>query len=138
MLIQPQSRRRAADRAAFTLLEVLIVAAIIVVLAGASTLFYMRYLEDSKVMRAKADVKTIEKAAEAYEIKFGSRPDSLQQLVSPPDGGKPYIEADQMKDPWNKDYQYDASGGHSGGAHPDVWTTTPDGATTVGSWPGGH
>jgi general secretion pathway protein G len=138
MLLRPQTRRRAANRAAFTLLEVLIVAAIIVVLAGASTLFYMRYLEDAKVSRCKADVKTIEKAAEAYEVRFGQRPDSLQQLVSPPEGGKPYIEADQLKDPWGKDYQYDASGGRSGGNHPDVWTTTPDGSTTVGSWPGGH
>jgi general secretion pathway protein G len=138
MLFRPQTRRRPADRAAFTILEVLIVAAIIVVLAGASVLFYTRYLEDSKVQRAKADVKTIEKAAEAYEIKFGQRPDSLQQLMSPPDGGKPYIEADALKDPWGKDYQYDASGGRSNGNHPDVWTTNQDGSVTVGSWPGGH
>ncbi|HEX4590046.1 MAG TPA: type II secretion system protein GspG [Gemmataceae bacterium] len=138
MLIRPHQPPRASHRAAFTLLEVLIVAAIIVVLAGASTLFYMRYLEDAKVSRAKADVKTIEKAAEAYELRFGQRPESLQQLSSPPEGGKPYIEADQLKDPWGKDYSYDASGGRSGGNHPDVWTTTPDGSTTIGSWPGGH
>src|SRR5207302_9763382 len=113
MLIRPQHPPRVDHRAAFTLLEVLIVAAIIVVLAGASTLYYMRFLEDSKISRAKADVKTIEKAAEAYEINNGQRPDSLQQLISPPDGRQPYIEQDQIKDPRGKDYQYDASGGRS-------------------------
>jgi general secretion pathway protein G len=136
MLIRPLSSPRATRRAAFTLLEVLIVVAIIVVLAGSSVLYYMRYLEDSRVNRAKVDVKTIEKAAEAYEIQNGSRPESLQQLVSPPQG-KPYIEQQYIMDPWGKQYSYDAGGQHNNGAHPDVWTTTPDGQM-VGNWPGGH
>ena len=88
MVIRPQHPTRAARRAAFTLLEVLIVVAIIVVLAGVSSVYVFRYLEDSRVNRCKADVQTIAKAAQAYEIQFGQLPGSLTDLVQPPTGGK--------------------------------------------------
>jgi general secretion pathway protein G len=138
MVIRPQHSTRAARRAAFTLLEVLIVVAIIVVLAGVSSLYVFRYLEDSKVNRCKADVQTIAKAAQAYEIQFGQLPGSLQELVQPPSGGKPFIEADALIDPWGKQYQYDQSGQHNNGLKPDVWTTNQDGTVTIGNWAGGH
>ena len=55
MLIRPlhppratATRLRRVPRAAFTLLEVLIVVAIIVVLAGVSSIYVFRYLEDAK------------------------------------------------------------------------------------------
>jgi general secretion pathway protein G len=133
MLIRPLTSPRATRRAAFTLLEVLIVVAILVVLAGTSSLYVFKYLENSKVNRAKVDVKTIQTAAEAYKVQTGELPESLQQLVSPPDGGKPYIEQQYIMDPWGKPYSYESSGQHSNGTHPDVWTTTPDGQQ-VGNW----
>jgi general secretion pathway protein G len=139
MLIRPIDSPRAARRAAFTLLEVLIVVAIIVVLAGVSSIYVFRYLEDAKEGAAKAGMKTIETACKAYEIKIGQLPNSLQDLLQPPDGGKPYLEngTEGLNDPWGKPYSYDASGGHNGGQKPDVWTTTPDGRM-IGNWPGGH
>jgi len=136
MVIRSQHPSRAANRSAFTLLEVLIVVAIIVVLAGVSSVYVFRYLEDAKEQRCKADVKTIEKAAQAYELKIGQLPGALQELMQPPDGGKPYLEAGSINDPWGKQYQYDAGGGRNSGQKPDVWTTTPDGRT-IGNWPGG-
>ncbi len=137
MVIRPPHPTRAARRTAFTLLEVLIVVAIIVVLAGVSSIYVFRYLEDAKEGRAKADVKTIEKAATSYELKIGQLPNSLQDLLQPPDGGKPYLESEATTDPWGKPYQYSPGGEHNGGQKPDVWTTTPDGRQ-IGNWPGGH
>src|SRR3954453_22212587 len=99
MVIRPPHTPRAARRAAFTLLEVLIVVAIIVVLAGVSSIYVFRYLEDAKEGRAKADVKTLEKAATSYELKIGQLPNSLQALPQPPDGGKPYLESEATTDP---------------------------------------
>ncbi|HEY1381190.1 MAG TPA: type II secretion system protein GspG [Gemmataceae bacterium] len=137
MVLRPLHPTRTANRAAFTLLEVLIVVAIIVVLAGVSSIYVFRYLEDAKEQRVKADVKTLEKAAQAYELKIGQLPNSLTELVQPPDGGKPYVESESIMDPWGKQYQYDAGGGRNGGQKPDVWTTTPDGRQ-IGNWPGGR
>ena len=56
------ARRKAARRAAFTLLEVLIVVAILVILASAASISLFRYLEDAKVGRAKTDMRVIEQA----------------------------------------------------------------------------
>jgi general secretion pathway protein G len=137
MVIRPRHPARAATRAAFTLLEVLIVVAILVVLAGVSSVYVFRYLDDAKMNAAKVGVKAIEKAAMGYETQYGQLPDSLQLLVQPPSGNKPYIEHEALIDPWGNVYQYDPSGARNGGLKPDVWTTTKDGQT-IGNWPGGH
>jgi len=125
-----------ATRSAFTLLEVLIVVAILVVLAGVSSVYVFRYLEDAKVNRCKADVKTLTTAAQAFQVQYQVPPDSLQSLLTPP-AGRPYLEsAENIIDPWGKPYQYNAQGTQNGGLKPDIWTTTPDGQT-IGNWPGG-
>jgi general secretion pathway protein G len=133
MVVRPPQPARAATRSAFTLLEVLIVVAILVVLAGVSSVYVFRYLEDAKVGRAKADCATLAKAAQAYEIQFGQLPESLQQLVQTPDGRKPFVEPDALMDPWGKPYQYDPSGQHNNALRPDVYTVTPEGLQ-VGNW----
>jgi len=123
-----------AARSAFTLLEILIVVAILVVLAGVSSIYVFRYLDDAKKDTAKAGAVTLAKACQAYEIRMGGPPESLQQLLTPPDGGKPFIDGpDALLDPWGKAYQYDASGQHHNGLKPDVWTAAPDGQM-CGNW----
>jgi len=136
MIIRPQSPPRVVRRTAFTLLEVLIVVAIIVVLAGVSSIYVFRYLEDAKEGAAKSGIKTIETACISYELKIGSLPGSLNDLLQPPDGGKPYLQggAESITDPWGKQFQYDASGGRNGGQKPDVWTTNKEGVM-IGNWP---
>lgn len=133
MVVRPLPPARAARRSAFTLLEVLIVVAILVVLAGVSSVYVFRYLEDSKVGAAKAGAATLAKAAQTYEIQFGQLPESLQQLVQPPDGRKPFVEPDALNDPWGKPFQYDPAGAHNHALKPDVWTTTPEGVQ-IGNW----
>lgn len=60
------TQQKASRRAAFTLLEVLVVVAILVILAGVATISVFRYLEDAKVGRAKNDMLAIKKAYETY------------------------------------------------------------------------
>jgi general secretion pathway protein G len=134
MVIRPRNRSRVAARSAFTLLEVLIVVAILVVLAGVSSIYVFRFLDDAKIDTAKTKAITIAKVIQTYELRFGSAPESLQQLIQPPDGGKPFIEPDALLDPWNKPYQYDPSGQHNGGVKPDVWTTHPETGQMIGNW----
>jgi len=138
MILRPVSRSHIAARAAFTLLEVLIVVAILVVLAGVGGVTYMKFLEDAKEDTAFTQIKNLETVAKAVYTRSGSYPQSLAELTQPSaDGGQPALEAEAIRDPWGKEYTYDAAGGHNGGRKPDISTTSPTGKV-IGNWPGGR
>jgi general secretion pathway protein G len=131
------SRRVGARRNAFTLIEVLIAIAIVLVLAGVGSIFVFGYLEDAKKNRATIDIQNLTQRAKEYEAKCGERPQTLDNLLSPPNGMKPLIDsATALIDPWGQQYQYDPQGSRNNGLKPDIWTTTQDGET-IGNWPGG-
>jgi general secretion pathway protein G len=136
MLVRPNTASRVAARSAFTLLEVLIVVAILVVLASVSSIYVFKFLHDAKVDAAKVSANNIAKAIQAYEVRNGAPPDSLQVLIQPPEGGRPYLEGGQtaLIDPWGKQFQYDPSGQHNGGTKPDVFTIDPDSGQPIGNW----
>src|SRR5262245_54252188 len=79
---------RAPLRAAFTLMEVLVVVAILVILAGGSFVVVMRYLDDAKIDRARMDIKSLEKVVESYKLRHGEYPAALAVLAQP-EGGSP-------------------------------------------------
>jgi general secretion pathway protein G len=123
-------------RAGFTLMEVLVVVAIIVILAGVGTVYLLPRLGESKVKVAKANLKTLANAAETFELNNDRKPNSLDELsATQPNGDKPLVPSSALKDPWGKKYILDPNGPKNQGASPDVWTTTPDGKT-IGNWPG--
>jgi general secretion pathway protein G len=97
------TRKSDSRRAAFTLLEVLIVVAILVILASAASISLFRYLEDAKVGKAKAEMNTILGAIKKYysEKQEWPPPNSLQTTVGPMVEGNP-----QLLDPWGQPYQY--------------------------------
>ena len=102
--------RRASRRAAFTLLEVLVVVAILVILAGVGVAATTRYLEDARKSKAQTSCAGISQAISAYMMapaNDGSPPSSPQDLLSPPWGGTGYLKngAADLKDPWGNDYQ---------------------------------
>jgi len=130
--------QRAQGRGGFTLMEVLVVMAIIVILAGIGGVIYMRYLEDARRDRAKIDVQALTGACQNYSVKYGEYPASLEQLLSPPDGAAPYIERTLLFDPWNRPYQYQYPGQHNAiNRKPDIWSEGPaagDAAGAIGNW----
>jgi hypothetical protein len=100
---------------------------------------YMKYLDDAKKDRARVDVQTLSSTAEAYKLRFGDYPASLEVLTQPtPDGGIPYLDVAALLDPWNRPYQYAAEGTHN--AHLgkcDIWSTGPrlnDPNGIIGNW----
>jgi general secretion pathway protein G len=138
MILRSVPHSRNAARAAFTLLEVLIVVAILVVLAGVGGVTYMKFLEEAKEDTAFSQIKNLEKVAQSVQIRQGNFPQTLAELTQPSaDGGQPALEAEAIRDPWGKEYAYDAAGGHNGGRKPDISTTTPTGKV-IGNWPGGR
>jgi general secretion pathway protein G len=134
MRIQHQPRRQA--RRAFTLMEMLVVVAIIVMLAGIGGYYFMQSYEEAKRSAAKAQTKVLTEACEAYRISHGTNPPSLQALLQGDDEGGPYLKsADALIDPWKGQYMYNAQGPNNAGRQPDIWANAPNG-TQVGNWSG--
>ncbi len=96
------ARSRAMQRAGFTLLEVLVVVAILVILAGVASISIFRYMEDAKVGRAKADMQAIEKACKTYYTQNQEWPEqnNLEFTIGP------MLEqgANALIDPWGGRY----------------------------------
>ena len=132
MRVRHETRRR--HRAAFTLLEMLVVVAIIVALAGIGGFFLMGTLGTAQKDTARAQAKTLENAAKQYYIRHNQYPATLQDLLQADVKGPPILEdADALKDPWGNIYQYDPAGSMHNGMRPDIWAVAPDG-TKVGNW----
>jgi general secretion pathway protein G len=118
MILQPRTRS-VTRRSAFTLLEVLVVVAIILVLASVATVAVLNIQEDNKVDMARLNAITLEKAVKMYMVKHpdAGQPQNLQDVL-------PLVEnADQSKlvDPWGNPYQL----GTNEAGSPYVFTTNP-------------
>lgn len=135
-LRQTQQTRQA--RRGFTLMEMLVVVAIIVALAGIGILYLMPQAEEGNKTKIKSDVRDITSAAKIFWINHqGTWPQSLEQLLVKDELGGPYIaKRESLYDPWNQPYKYDASGPQNnatGNANqPDVWCEAPFGI--IGNW----
>src|SRR5262249_54993449 len=112
-------------RAAFTLLEVLVVVAIIVMLAGVGGYYVLQSYEEAKLSRAKIDAETLSGRVEQYKLNNDTYPTTIDQLAQQqPSGGGPLVPLDKTRDPWGKPYQIDPNGQHNGGLKADVFTTS--------------
>src|SRR5579863_4356333 len=124
MRLRKQGQRR--RRPAFTLMEMLVVVAIIVALAGIGTYFLIPLLASSQRDVARTSANNLSKVVMAYKIKHHNWPQSLQQLTQPdPNGGPPLLEPNDLVDPWGNQFQYDQTGQMNQGRKPDIYTMDP-------------
>jgi len=114
-------------------LEILIVVAIIVVLAGLGTIYLLPQLEGANEKIAKTKANQIAQAAQTFYVNNNRYPSSLQELTQPGPDGRALMAAEGILDPWGKVYTLDVSGQNHQGASPDVYTTTPNGKM-IGNW----
>src|SRR5262249_35801873 len=126
------TRRRTAPRPALPRLEVLVVAAILVILGGVGVVATTRYLEDARKSKAQLGCQGLMTAIEAFHVNpnsGGAYPDGLQQWVSPPWGGTSFLKDPQadLTDPWGNHYQIQMITGNDGGETPGLFTPAPDG-----------
>jgi len=130
MILNKLSRRPIdRRRSAFTLLEVLVVVAILVILASVSSIYVFRYLEDAKIDKAKIQAKTIERAAKSYYTRNGSLDGlTLQTLIAPP---RPLLEGgnEAITTPFGQPFQLDLTPGAGGEQNIVVHFQAPDGHT---------
>lgn len=115
---------RASVRAAgFTLVELLLVVAILGVLAGVAILNVGGKMGESQIAAARASIATIKTACDAYEIKTGKYPDSIDVLLQPVGGGAPLLDSNAKADPWGNPFQIRKSG-----YSVEIRSAGPDGA----------
>jgi general secretion pathway protein G len=98
---------RTNARPAFTLTELLVVVAIIVVLAGVAVPITLNVLSQAKVDVAHAHMKgTLAPAVKQYALQQGAVPPSgsMATFLAPPNGlGS--LQMDHIIDPWGREYQ---------------------------------
>jgi len=103
----------------FTLLELLVVVAIIGILVGYVAPRYFSQLGKSEVTAARAQIDGLEKALDTYRLDTGHYPSTeqgLAALVTKPGNerkwGGPYLRKDVPLDPWGNPYQYKSPSAH--------------------------
>src|SRR3954466_16278834 len=145
----PPARGRLASAkrpVAFTLIEVLVVVAILGILAALVVPRIMDRPDDAKRVAARADVNSLVQTLKIYRLDNGTYPSTdqgLQALVQRPTTNpvppnwKPYLDR-LPKDPWGSDYQCLAPGTHG---ESDVFSLGADRArggeannADIGNW----
>lgn len=129
----------------FTLLELLVVVAIIALLVGYVAPRYFSQVGKSEVGLARAQIDSLEKALDQYRLDTGHYPSTEQGLAAlqarPANEAKwsgPYMRKTIPPDPWGQPYRYQSPGSHG---EVDLYSYGKDGqsggegeAADIGNW----
>lgn len=129
-------------RKGFTLVEVLVVMAILVLLAGLVAPRVLGSKRKADINAAKTQIGAFKGALERYALDMNDFPtteQSLSVLVEEPEGSEdgetaggkwdgPYLSTEDLPmDPWGNPYQYEYPPTHGQGKDPELWSYGPDG-----------
>ena len=113
--------RHSRRRRGFTLMEVLLVLAILVILGSMVGVFFANTQSTAYGRAAQVQIDSFEQQLQIYRLHVGTYPTTsqgLQALVTMPSDlrqpqkwGGPYAEEAIPLDPWGNPYRYEFSGG---------------------------
>ena len=131
-MIPPSHRRR---RAAFTLVEMLLVLVILAVLAAIVIPKMSGRSQQARITAAKSDISNLEMVLDAFEVDTGFYPQGtsgLNSLVTEPSNTPnwkgPYLKKGVPVDPWGNAYIYTFPGKNNPKGF-DLMSPGPDGST---------
>lgn len=108
-------QRRRRRQGGFTLVELMVVVAIIGLLAAVVTVNVMGQSHQARVERVRADMRAISDACDLFKIDVGMYPQQKEDLWQRPGNARkwngPYLKEYPPKDPWGNDYEINAQGG---------------------------
>ena len=127
-------------RRGFTLMELLVVLAILVLLMAMVAPRVLKFLGKSDISVAKSQIGSLKKSLDMYKAEcrvYPTTEQGLQALISPPAMGEsgaaqrgwdgPYLDGDSVPlDPWGLQYQYAFPRQRSRGPGPEIWSFGPD------------
>ena len=99
----------------FTLLEIIVVVAIIAILASYIAPKIAGRVDDARISKAKSDIRVLESSLELYKLDnylYPSNEQGLEALVNKPagEGAKNWRDGGYIKkltkDPWGNEYRY--------------------------------
>ena len=104
----------------YTLVELLVVLAILGLLAAIATPQVIKYLNHARISTTKTEIENISSALDLFQLDVGRYPttqEGLQALVTAPAGvsswNGPYIKKTaNLTDPWGHPFQYRSPGQH--------------------------
>lgn len=138
---------RSARSLGFTLIEVMVVVAILAILAAVVVPRIMDEPAKARVAKAEQDIRAIQSALDLYKLdnfKYPTTAQGLEALVNKPTGAelRNYKEGGYLHempvDPWGNEYQYLNPGEHR---EVDIYSLGADGApggqgdnADIGNW----
>ena len=108
--LPPAVPRRARRAAGFTLIEIMVVVAIIGLLATLVAPNVIKYLRSSKVTVTQAKLKGLKQPIQQYYMNHSRIPESLDELMSEDEANmkEPYIESrEEILDAWGNEIQFE-------------------------------
>lgn len=120
-----------AVKRGFTLVELLVVVAILGILATGAVVYVPRFLESGNKGAAEKDVQALKTAVTQYYTDKRKYPDNLDVLVDTSGDKDPYIEGGEgaLVDPWGNKYELKFKGNKKNS--PYIVSGGPDG--TIGT-----
>lgn len=126
--------KRSRRRGGFTLMEVLLVLAILVILGSLVGFFFARTQTESYEKIALTQINSFKIPLNKYKLDLGQYPANLEALRHPPTEVRdttrwkgPYLEEDVPLDPWGNPYQFELVDDGYGNMVFRIWSMGADG-----------